>query len=226
MYYSDELAEVWSTLTFYQRKGNWPHVMKILCRYATFAHFMSAHRDQCYASWWAQVYDHTGADMQTELAAVYGSWFSAGCGADYQASRDARMGAFLRRSGCSGDLALMTTMSELELVAAWFDDELTALAHLQLAQVYWARTQYAHAAHHYTHARKLTVNAGAYVFVNQLANQALGEQLWEMELLSVTEPVFMHALAQEPNMSLERRYLIWRQVTEQSELSREENGNN
>jgi len=219
MQYSEELAELLATLSFYERKGRWVHVMQILCRYMTFAHFMSAQRDYCYASWWARVHDNTGADMQTELSAVYGTWFSERSGAEYCAIRDARMGAFLRRAGCSGDLALMTTMSELELVAIWFDDDLSARAHLQLAQVYWARGQYAHAAHHYTHARQLTLHSGAHVFFSQLAEPALGEQLWDMELLSVTEPAFVRALELEPDMSLEAKYQYWLHVTKWSELS-------
>jgi hypothetical protein len=224
MQYSEELAEVLATLSFYERKGRWVHVMQILCRYMTFAHFMSAQRDYCYASWWARVHDNTGADMQTELSAVYGSWFTERSSAEYCATRDARMGAFLRKAGCSGDLALMTTMSELELVAAWFDDGLTARAHLQLAQVYWARRQYAHAAHHYTHARQLTLHSGAHVFFSQLADPALGEQLWDMELLSVTDPVFMYALEHAPDMSLEAKYQYWCHVTEPVTLAMHEHG--
>jgi hypothetical protein len=214
MQYSDELAEVLATLDFYQRKDHWTHVMQILCRYTTFAHFMSAHRDHCYASWWARVHDNTGADMQTELSAVYGTWFSERSSAEFCATRDARMGAFLRRAGCSGDLALMATMSELELVADWFDDQLTARAHLQLAQVYQARGQRDHAIHHHIHVRQLTLQSGACVFFNQLDELTLGEQLWDMELLSVTDPAFFRALELEPDMSLEAKYQYWRHVTE------------
>jgi hypothetical protein len=156
--------------------------------------------------------------MQTEVSAVYGTWFSERSSAEFCATRDARMGTFLRRAGCSGDLALMTTLAELELVGDWFDDELTARAHLQLAQVYQARGQYAHSRHHHIHVRQLTLNSGACVFFNQLAEPTLGEQLWDMELLSVTDPAFIRVLELEPDMELEAKYQYWCHVANLSAL--------
>ena len=57
-----------------------------------------------------------------------------------------------------------------------------------------------------------------------MAEPALGEQLWDMELLSVTDPVFMYALELAPDMSLEAKYQYWCHVTEPVTLAMHEHG--
>jgi hypothetical protein len=212
MNYGIEIDEVLNTLMFYENRENWPHVLKILCRYKTFFDFMEAHREADYLKKWQVVCKQLGVDMESELEEALPTWFSPRSSEEFRCSREARMGAYLRQSGCCGDLTLTLSERELELVEGWFDEPLMIRAHRQLGLVYSVRNDSDAAELHLNKAKDIQAQYNNDQVVEMVCTTTLGVELFESELLSVTHPVFMDAIERDPAMSLERRYEFWRSI--------------
>ena len=217
MNYGIEIDEVLKTLAFYERKENWPHVLKVLARYKTFYDFMEAHRELDYLKRWQTVCEQLSVNMESELEKVFPTWFSPRISDEFLSSREARMGAYLRQAGCSGDFTLELSQRELDLVEGWFDEPLMVRAHQQLGHVYTLRNETEDAAVHFAKAKEIQNQFNDHLAVELICKSTLGEELFEAELLSVTHPIFMDAIDRDPTMTLDRRYDLWRLISEKTE---------
>jgi hypothetical protein len=198
-YISDELVDTIDILDRLLAKEKWEFLRKTLKKYLICFDFLMNDQDDLYLSYWRKVEDALGIVMENELASVHIQWLHQHS-VDFNIRTDARLGAFLRSSGCTGDFTLELSLQELSVLQSWKEEFWIDSLSQELTKIYRARGQELEAKYFQTlHVSARTINEP-----NEFLS--FGHELLDAELLEVSVPDFMKSVKGLPRDSLQYRY--------------------
>lgn len=175
----------------------WEFLRKTLKKYLICFDFLVDERDDLYLKYWRLVESALGVDMENEIASTHDAWLSRHS-ADFNIRTNARLGAFLRSTGCHGDFTLQLTLEELKVLESWGEIRWLQLVHGQVAQIYNNRGEIYKAIQHAASSDQIASDS--------YPHASFGHELFDAELLEVTVPVFMDCIEGGPRDSLQYRY--------------------
>jgi hypothetical protein len=196
---SDELVDSIDILDRLLANDKWEFLRKTLKKYLICFDFLANDQDQLYLGYWRKVETSLGVAMEDELASAHHQWLHLHSD-DFNIRTNARLGAFLRQSGCTGDFTLELTLQELSVLQSWNEEHWIDSLCQQLTKIYRNRGQYKEAQYFLAlHQNPKTLNEP-----NEFLS--FGHELLDAELLEVTVPCFMQCVKNLPINSLRYRY--------------------
>lgn len=198
-YISDELVDSIEILDRLLAKEKWQFLRKTLKKYLICFDFLMNDQDNLYLGYWRKVETALNVVMEEELASVHRQWMHRH-GVDFNIRTNARLGAFLRSSGCKGDFTLQLTLQELAVLQSWKEEYWINSLNQQLEKIYRGREHDKEAQKFLTVQSKITTLSETNEFLS------FGHELLDAELLEVTVPIFMECVEDLPRDSLRFRY--------------------